>query len=58
MWNVSESVVSVIIPEGAHHLDLRSANPADPPSVVEARRVEKMHITKWINEFKQLKGAN
>ncbi|XP_045116836.1 lysosomal Pro-X carboxypeptidase-like [Portunus trituberculatus] len=57
LWNVSESVVSVIIPEGAHHLDLRSANPADPLSVVEARRLEKAHITKWIQEFKQLQGA-
>ncbi|KAG0721999.1 Lysosomal Pro-X carboxypeptidase [Chionoecetes opilio] len=57
LWNVSDSVVAVIIPEGAHHLDLRSANPADPPSVVEARRVEKAHITKWIEQFKQMQGA-
>lgn len=52
MWNVSETVVSVIIPEGAHHLDLRSSDPADPQSVIDARLEEKRHIQMWINEYK------
>lgn len=43
---VSNSVVSLIIPEGAHHLDLRAADPADPPSVVKARLVEQQFI-RW-----------
>ncbi|KAK3849173.1 hypothetical protein Pcinc_044058 [Petrolisthes cinctipes] len=51
MWNVSSSVVSVIIPEGAHHLDLRGADPADPPSVLKARRLEKAFITSWIRSY-------
>eukprot|EP00088_Acartia_fossae_P010430 TRINITY_DN1519_c1_g1_i1.p1 TRINITY_DN1519_c1_g1~~TRINITY_DN1519_c1_g1_i1.p1 ORF type:complete len:492 (-),score=107.05 TRINITY_DN1519_c1_g1_i1:823-2298(-) len=42
-------VVSVIIPEGAHHLDLRSTNPADPESVITARKTERKYIRKWIN---------
>lgn len=50
LWNVSDTVVSVIIPEGAHHLDLRAANPNDPPSVLEARRIEKEHIARWIGQ--------
>ena len=51
MKNVSDSVVAVIIPEGAHHLDLRAADPNDPPSVKAARNIEKQMIKKWIEEF-------
>ena len=41
-------VVTVIIPEGAHHLDLRGTNAADPVSVIQARKLERAHIEKWI----------
>ncbi|XP_069939974.1 lysosomal Pro-X carboxypeptidase isoform X2 [Cherax quadricarinatus] len=51
LWNVSETVVSLIIPEGAHHLDLRGSNPDDPPSVIQARMIEKTHIQNWIDEY-------
>ncbi|KAK7070268.1 Serine-type peptidase activity protein [Halocaridina rubra] len=51
MWNVSDTVVSVIIPEGAHHLDLRSADPQDPQSVKNARTLEKLHIRRWIENY-------
>merc|ERR1712080_637334 len=39
---------AVIIPEGAHHLDLRAANPLDPVSVRDARKTERKFISKWI----------
>lgn len=55
---MSDTVVAVIIPEGAHHLDLRAANPADPPSVLEARRIEKEHIARWIEQYSQPKDSN
>ena len=32
--NISDTVVSYMIDNAAHHLDLRSPHPADPPSVV------------------------
>lgn len=54
MWNVSETVVSVIIPEGAHHLDLRSSHPDDPQSVIDARLEEKRHIKNWIDSYMEL----
>jgi len=41
-------VVAIIIPEGAHHLDLRGSNPADPVSVIQARKQERDYIEKWI----------
>jgi len=41
-------VVAIIIPEGAHHLDLRGSNPSDPVSVVQARKQERAYIDKWI----------
>lgn len=46
--NISESAVAVIIPEGAHHLDLMFSDPRDPESVKAARRTELSHIRKWV----------
>jgi len=45
---LSDSIISVIIPEGAHHLDLRGSDPNDPVSVIKAREIEKQSIEKWI----------
>lgn len=49
--NFSDSIVAVIIPEGAHHLDLMDDNENDPDSVIQARSFHKNTLTKWINEF-------
>ena len=48
--NLSASVVAVLIPEGAHHLDLMFANPLDPPSVVAARATQRTHMRAWVAE--------
>jgi len=48
--NVSDSVLAVIIPEGAHHLDLFFTNSLDPPAVTAARRFEMNQARKWITE--------
>lgn len=50
MRNISDSVKAVLIPEGAHHLDLRAQNPADPPSVRGARRVHRQAIRRWVKQ--------
>ncbi len=49
--SVSDSVVAILIEDGAHHLDLRSSNPADPKSVIKARKKEKEYIEKWIKQY-------
>lgn len=51
MESISDSLVAVIIPEGAHHLDLRAAHPDDPASVIRARQIEREQIRKWIQEY-------
>jgi lysosomal Pro-X carboxypeptidase len=42
--------VAVVIEEGAHHTDLMFGNPADPPSLIEARRQELGYLTGWLQE--------
>lgn len=42
------SVAVVLIPEGAHHLDLMFSHPDDPPSVRAARQTELKHVAKWV----------
>jgi len=49
--SVSKSVIALLIPEGAHHLDLRGANEKDPQSVREARQIERKFIKKWIDQY-------
>uniref|UniRef100_A0A8C4MZL6 Dipeptidyl peptidase 2 n=1 Tax=Eptatretus burgeri TaxID=7764 RepID=A0A8C4MZL6_EPTBU len=48
--NLSQSLVSIMISGGAHHLDLRSSNPKDPPSVIQARKQEELLIRGFIQE--------
>lgn len=49
LYNVSSSTAAVIIPEGAHHLDLRESNPADPFSVRTARKFHRKFIRRWLH---------
>ena len=53
LTNVSDTVVAVIVEDGAHHLDLRGANPADPQSVKYARHSEIDNIVKWIEQARR-----
>ena len=58
MRNVGKSVIALIIPEGAHHLDLRGSDPNDPASVIRARDMERMAIKKWINQARKQQKAD
>lgn len=49
--NISaESVISIVMPDAAHHLDLRETNPKDPYDVTLARKFHQFSIKKWIKE--------
>jgi len=48
--SISDTLIALVIEESAHHLDLRSSNPADPASVINAREIEKSYIETWIYE--------
>lgn len=44
----NDNIQVIIIPEAAHHLDLRESNPNDPRSVIVARNREKEAINRWL----------
>lgn len=51
--NWSDSLVSIVIAEAAHHLDLFFSHPEDTKAVRDARALEVEHIRRWIMEKKQ-----
>jgi len=50
-YTIKDSLPAIIIDKGAHHLDLRFSSPADPQSVVIARKKEADYLLKWIREW-------
>jgi len=49
--SLSDSLIAIVIPEAAHHLDLRGPNPKDPIYVQKAREQEDNIIGGWIDDF-------
>ncbi|BET02523.1 Lysosomal Pro-X [Nesidiocoris tenuis] len=51
LHNVSESSIAVLIPGGAHHMDLRPSDPLEPPSVKQARKLYRSVFKQWVNSL-------
>jgi len=47
----SPSLVSIVIKDAAHHLDLRSSNPGDTAAVIAARQKEKAVVKEWLHQY-------
>ena len=48
--DINDSVTAIVIEKGAHHLDLRTPDPADPQSAVDARDREREIIGEWLKQ--------
>jgi lysosomal Pro-X carboxypeptidase len=46
--DVSDSVVAVIVPDGAHHLDLMYSRPDDSQELTAARQTIMQHVARWV----------
>ncbi|BFZ14618.1 hypothetical protein BsWGS_17657 [Bradybaena similaris] len=49
MQSISDSIFAILIPHGAHHLDLRSKNINDTRAVIAAREQEANILRNWLN---------
>nr|XP_023695229.1 lysosomal Pro-X carboxypeptidase [Paramormyrops kingsleyae] len=54
MESLTSSLVAIVIPDGAHHLDLRYNTNYDPSSVLHARALEVKYIQQWIKEAAEM----
>ena len=55
LQNISDTLLAVLIPNGAHHIDLMFTSPEDKnyPDVLWARAFEREQIQKWIDGVKK-----
>ncbi|KAL6436196.1 hypothetical protein ACFW04_005733 [Cataglyphis niger] len=49
--NLSSSAIAILIPDAAHHLDLRESNSNDSYNVNVTRKFHRYSIKKWIAEY-------
>ncbi|KAL1524642.1 hypothetical protein AB1Y20_019529 [Prymnesium parvum] len=50
LTNLSDSIVALQVPRGAHHLDLMFSHPLDPPEVRAVRDAEEAIVRGWISK--------
>lgn len=50
-------VAAIIIPDGAHHVDLMWSHPDDTPATRAARRLEMEHVAQWVAAHRLRRNA-
>lgn len=55
--NISDSVVAIVAPLGAHHIDLRPATKEDPDWLVSLRESELEIISGWLSDHYRARGG-
>nr|XP_022920988.1 lysosomal Pro-X carboxypeptidase [Onthophagus taurus] len=54
-WPSTSTAYAILIPNAAHHLELRATNPNDPNEVVYARKQIQDIISAWITPYSKFK---
>ncbi|KAG8089022.1 hypothetical protein GUJ93_ZPchr0011g28157 [Zizania palustris] len=49
--SISESIIALVEPQGAHHVDLRFSSKEDPDWLVQVRRKEMRIIARWLRQY-------
>lgn len=49
--DINPTVIAVLMPNGAHHSDLRASNILDSEDVKEGRNIHVKQISKWLEEY-------
>lgn len=49
--SISDSVVALVTPKGAHHVDLRASTAEDPAWLIQQRQEELKHIKLWLKNY-------
>ena len=49
--NLSDTLIAINIPNGAHHSDMLPSNVNDTNDIINARNTEKYYLTKWIKQI-------
>ncbi|KAJ3696160.1 hypothetical protein LUZ60_001537 [Juncus effusus] len=55
---ISDSIVALVAPLGAHHIDLRPSTKEDPDWLVNFRKSEINIIKSWLSDYYEEKGAS
>ena len=59
LQNLSDSVLAIVLPSGAHHIDLMFSDPADDdyPDIAWARGFERTQMRRWVKEHADKREA-